>query len=1106
MDAICLSCGEENPERARFCLACGAALGAPTLGEERKTVSVLFVDLVAFTARSDEADPEDVRATLQPYHERVRAELARFGGTVEKFIGDAVMAVFGAPVSHEDDAERAVRAGLRVIEATDELGLEVRAAVATGEAVVQLGARPEAGEGIATGDVVNTAARLQSVAPTGGLVVGELTYRATRNVIDYEELDPVELKGKAGPVPLWLARAARSRFGVDVEIGGATLFVGRDHELGVLRETFGRVSRDATVQLVTLIGEPGVGKTRLLSELARWLDDQPDLVYWRQGRCLPYGDGITFWALGEIVKAQAGILESETSEQVSSKLATAVDVVAEPDRDWVAARLAPLVGVPDDTATTREEAFTAWRTFLEGVAAVRPLVLLVEDIHWADAALLEFLDHLLDWSNGVPLLVLCTARPELYDRHSGWGGGKRNSTTVALAPLSSADTARLVATLLDRPVLPAETQAMLLDRAGGNPLYAEEFARMLADRGGLDEHTPVPETVQALIAARIDTLGPEAKTVLHNAAVVGKVFWAETVAALQGRGADELLETLNNLVRKELIRPARASSMEGTREYAFWHLLVRDVAYGQIPRRDRSLKHIEVARWLEQTVGERVADHAELLAHHYGEALALARAAGSGETAELIDAARRFYRLAGARASSLDAPRSAAYYTAALDLWPAGDRERIQVVLDLVRALNRAGALTQAIELAERELGALPSDADPYAVGALHSILAHACFTAGAVPRAEALIATSVALLERQPPSPELVEAYGRAASRHMFKEEWSEAVDLSRKAIALAENLVVGEAETNLARQMLGVSRIGSGDMGGFADLEDAVELASASGLSAVSVGWVNIASCRLWATGPSAALEAYEHALTFSEQRGLWGNYRWAQAETLWAHYDAGAWDEVLRVADEVLADASGREQIVAIVEPTRARVLLARGDIAAAAAISDENLPRARAIDITQVVGPALPLAASIAAARGDVPGARLLLQELAHVGANKSGIRLWYLPEALRAAVAIGDLPLAHELVAGFEPMLAREVNGFASAEATLAEATGDGRAIDLHRHAAERWAEYGSVVERAHALAGAGRCGDVTAAAEAHELFASLGARWGDTSLSDVAAL
>ncbi|MFL5964331.1 MAG: AAA family ATPase [Gaiellaceae bacterium] len=1105
MASVCASCREENPDRARFCLACGAPLDAPALGEERKTVSVLFVDLVAFTARSDAADPEDVRATLQPYHERVRAELGRFGGTVEKFVGDAVMAVFGAPVSHEDDAERAVRAALRVIEATDELGLEVRAAVATGEAVVQLGARPEAGEGIATGDVVNTAARLQGAAPPGGLVVDELTYRATRGSIDYEELVPVELKGKAEPVPLWLAQAARSRFGIDVEIGGATPFVGRDHELGLLRETYGRVRRDATVQLVTLVGEPGVGKTRLLSQLARWLDDQPDLVYWRQGRCLPYGDGITFWALGEIVKAQAGILESDTQEQVAAKLQAAVEVVAEADRDWITARLGPLVGVPDAAAASREESFTAWRTFLEGVAAVRPLVLLVEDIHWADAALLEFLDHLLDWSNGVPLLVLCTARPELYDRYQGWGGGKRNSTTVALAPLSSDDTARLVASLLDRPVLPAETQEMLLERAGGNPLYAEEFARMLVDRGGFDEHTPVPDTVQALIAARIDTLGPAAKAVLHNAAVVGKVFWAETVAALEGREADDLLETLNNLVRKELIRPARASSMEGAREYAFWHLLVRDVAYGQIPRRDRALKHVDVAQWLEQTVGERVADHAELLAHHYGEALSLTRAAGTGETPELVAAARRFYRLAGDRASALDAPRSATYYAAAYDLWPVEDRERIQVVLDLVRSLNRAGELDQASAVAERELAALFAEADPYAVGALHSVMANVYFVSGDVDRAATEIETSVELLERQPPSPELVEAYGRSASRYMFREDWGKAVEIARKAIALAEGLGVGESETNLARQMLGVSRIGSGDLGGFADLEDAVERGIAAGLPAVGICWTNIGSCRFWATGPAAALEPYEQARAFAKQRGLRGNYRWAQAETLWVLYEQGAWDDVLRIAAEVRADSLAREQIAAIVDPTYARVLLARGDIVAAAAISDGNLPRARAIDITQVLGPALPGGATIAVARGDPAGARALLQELVHIGADKPDVRFWYLPEAVRAAVAIGELALAHELVSGLEPKLAREVSGLASAEAILAEATGDDRAPEPYRRAAERWGEYGSVVERAHALAGAGRLGDAAAASEAHALFVSLGASWADAPLSDAAA-
>jgi len=328
---VCPNCGEGNPERARFCLACGTELAPATAaGEERKVVSVLFVDLVGFTARSDKADPEDVRATLRPYHTRVSREIERYGGTVEKFVGDAVMAVFGAPVAHEDDAERAVRSALRILGAIAELNEEhdldlvARAAVATGEAVVSLGAQPGTGEGIATGDVVNTASRLQSEAPVGGLVVNEQTFRATRSAIDYEESPPVELKGKSEPVPLWRAIGTRSRFGVDTDELAAGPFVGRQRELQLLQSTYERMLGESEIQLVTLIGEPGVGKTRLLAEFRQWVDDRPEIVFWRQGRCLPYGDGITFWALGEIVKAHAGILESDRPADAAAKLATAV--------------------------------------------------------------------------------------------------------------------------------------------------------------------------------------------------------------------------------------------------------------------------------------------------------------------------------------------------------------------------------------------------------------------------------------------------------------------------------------------------------------------------------------------------------------------------------------------------------------------------------------------------------------------------------------------------------------------------------------------------------------------------------------------------------------
>jgi class 3 adenylate cyclase len=617
----CPACGEVNPERARFCLACGAPIEEITVAEERKVVSVLFVDLVGFTDRSDQADPEDVRATLRPYQARLKKEIERFGGTVEKFVGDAVMAVFGAPVAHEDDAERAVRAGLRIIDAIAELNesipaleLAVRAAVNSGEAVVALGARPEGGESIVTGDVVNTASRLQAIAPVGGVVVGELTRRASRHVIEYEELEPVPLKGKAEPVPVWRAIHARSPVGVDVEQAAPTPFVGRDHDLALLKETYARTSRESSLQLVTVAGEPGVGKTRLVTELRRFIEEQPKIVVWRQGRCLSYGEGITFWALGEIVKAQAGILESDGPHDAAEKLAVAVEAVVEDasERGWFNARLAPLVGaqVFDDSeaAERAESSFTAWRRFLEAIAAQQPLVLVLEDLHWADVALLDFVEHLADWVSGVPLLVICTARPELYERMPDWGGGKRNSTTISLSRLTGEETARLISALLSRAVLPAETQAVLLERAGGNPLYAEEFVRMLNDRGILDARgrllqatdgeIEVPETVQALIAARLDTLPAERKSLLHDAAVVGNVFWAGAIAAIGEREKGVVREGLHELVRKELVRPARSSSVKDDDEFSFWHLLVRDVAYQQIPRVSRARKHQAAATWL----------------------------------------------------------------------------------------------------------------------------------------------------------------------------------------------------------------------------------------------------------------------------------------------------------------------------------------------------------------------------------------------------------------------------------------------------------------------------------------------------------------------------
>jgi class 3 adenylate cyclase len=568
--SVCPSCGHGNQAGAKFCSECGAALvaGERPAAEERKVVTVLFADLVGFTSRAEQMDPEDVRGLLSPFYARLRAELERFGGTVEKFIGDAVMALFGAPVGHEDDPERAVRAALAIRDwVREEEQIQVRVAVHTGEALVTLAARLGQGEGMAAGDVVNTAARLQAAAPVNGILVGERTFRQTRAVIEYRQAAPVAAKGKREPVPVWEAVAARARLGVDVPHRARTALVGRDRELGVLRDLLARVRAERSPQLVTLVGVPGIGKSRLVSELWQIAEAEPELIWWRQGRSLPYGEGVSFWALAEMVKAQAGILETDAPDEARDKLAAmAAEMLGGiQEADWVTRHLGSLAG-PGSGAPAggdRSEVFAAWRQFIEAMAERRPLVLVFEDLHWADDGLLDFVDYIADWAGQVPLLVVGTTRPELLARRPGWGGGKPNALTLSLAPLSEQDTARLISSLLGRPVLEAGQQAALLAQAGGNPLYAEQYVQMLAEQGAGRE-LPLPESVQGIIAARLDLLAPPDKRLLQDAAVVGKVFWPGAVAALgDGPGRGELEECLHGLERRQFVRRERASSVAG---------------------------------------------------------------------------------------------------------------------------------------------------------------------------------------------------------------------------------------------------------------------------------------------------------------------------------------------------------------------------------------------------------------------------------------------------------------------------------------------------------------------------------------------------------------
>jgi DNA-binding SARP family transcriptional activator len=656
--------------------------------EERKVVTVFFADLVDFTASAERHDPEDIRAFLMPYYVHIRSELERFGGSVEKFIGDAVMALFGAPVAHEDDPERAVRAALAIRDwlAEQDGPQQARIAVATGEAHVTLGALATEGEPVAVGDVVNTAARLQAAAPVNGVLVGEQTFRATRHAIEYREAEPVAARGKSTPIRVWEAIGVLAQPGVDPSRHHSP-FVGRERELGALQERLAWAASERLPQLVTILGVPGIGKTRLVSELqqAAAAADQP--LRWRQGRSLPYGDGVSFWALGEMVKSEAGILESDPTEKVERKLRNAVRrIVEDPgEADQIARYLGALLGLGGEEAATadrRGDTFAAWRHFLEVLADDRLLVLVFEDLHWADDALLDFVDELVDRVGSVPILVVATARPELLERRPGWAGGKPSALTISLPPLSESETTRLVAELLERPVVPAERQTALLARIGGNPLYAEQFCRILVEHGRLEE---LPETLHGIVAARLDALADVEKRLLQAAAVVGNVFWVGALEAIGGisrRDADELLHAL---VRREFVQRARRSSVSGDIEYAFRHELLRDVAYDEIPRGGRAERHRRAADWIN-SLG-RPEDHAELLAHHYLAALEYAAATGE-DVALLVQQAGQALHRAGLRAIRLSAnERAAEHFSHAIALMqrlPEGDeRSRTEAELQL---------------------------------------------------------------------------------------------------------------------------------------------------------------------------------------------------------------------------------------------------------------------------------------------------------------------------------------------------------------------------------------------------------------------------------------
>ncbi len=749
----------------------------------------------------------------------------------------------------------------------------------------------------------------------------------------------------------------------------------------MLVDALERAQRERAPQLLTLVGVPGVGKSRLVAELFTHVDTDPDqVVLWRQGRSLPYGDGVTFWALTEMVKAQAGILETDDRDAVEAKIDAAVSsLIADPaDAKWIAGRLRPLAGVSggaEPSGERRDEAFTAWRRFFEALAEQNPLVLIFEDMHWADDNLLDFVEHLVDWAAGVPMLVVCNTRPELLERRPGWAGGTRNAIRLSLAPLSDDETAQLISNLSDRPVMPADTQQALLARAGGNPLYAEQYVRMLAERTDA-EALPLPETIQGIIAARLDALSIDEKQLLQDASVFGKVFWLGAVGGTDRRAAEQLLHALE---RKDFVQRARRSSVADEAEYAFLHVLVRDVAYGQIPRGERAEKHRAAALWMA-TLG-RPEDHAEMVAHHYLSALRLRRAAGQHVDAAFAAEALTSLGDAGERASSLNADAAAAgFFAAAVDLAEPGSIGRARLLFRLGQSRHLAGA-SDPVLLAEASADLLHCG-DPETAAEAECVLSELEWLRGDADESMRHLNSARALVDDRDPSHVKAFVISTASRYLMLAGRSAESIRVGREAAAMAEQFGLDAVRAG-ALNNIGAARCHSGDPAGIDDLEEAIVLAERANAPAqLCRAHANLASV-LWMRGNlerSAALrtEAQELASRYGQTLLV----RWLRGAMAREAYVLGRWDEAQASVDGFLAEveAGSPHYLAGDCYSVRAHLRLARDDIAGARSDAEKALDFARLARDPQMLYPTLAGAADVFSELDDDEHATALVDEL------------------------------------------------------------------------------------------------------------------------------
>jgi class 3 adenylate cyclase/tetratricopeptide (TPR) repeat protein len=1127
--SACATCGAPFQPGDLFCGECGSQLttaatapeAAPTSREapasERRLVSVMFADLVGFTTVSESRDSEEVRELLSRYFELARELIARYGGTVEKFIGDAVMAVWGTPAATEDDAERAVRAALDLVASVPDLDplLQARAGVLTGEAAVTIGAE---GQGMVAGDLVNTASRVQSAAEPGTVLVGESTKRTSEQAIVYEEAGSHELKGKTEPMELY--RALRVVSGVRGQLKSAGLeapFVGRERELKLIKELFHACAHDRRAQLVSVTGIAGIGKSRLAWEFYKYFDGIVETVWWHRGRCLAYGEGVAYWALADMVRMRCRIAEDEQPGPARAKLAATLhEHVLDPDeRAFVEPRLAHLLGL-EERSSDRQDLFAAWRLFFERLADSNPTVLAFEDMQWADTSLLDFVEYLLEWSRDYPLYVITLARPELQERRPGWGAGQRSFTSIYLEPLSQQAMQGLLDGLV--PGLPEILRERILARAEGVPLYAVETVRMLLDRGLLARDGPVyrptgeiatlevPETLHALIAARLDGLSAEERRLLQNGSVLGKTFTARALAELAETSEPELQPLLSSLVRKEVLGVQSDPRSPEHGQYGFLQDLVRHVAYETLSKRERKSRHLAAAEHLERAFTE-VDEVAEVLASHY---LAAVAAAPEAEDAQATRAkAREMLTRAGERAASLGAPdEGQRYFEQAAEL-----AEEPLLEAELLEQAGRcaipAGRSAEASERLDRAIALFERAGDTAAAARASALLADSDVLEGRLEQAKSRLEAALPALEKAGPSSELAATLAQLGRMEALRGERELALTTLEDALRLAERLGLDEVFV----QALTSKAIGLIYDGRFVEprvlLEAALERARAGELHAAWTRAAGNLGALLESSDRHAdVLELMDELEAQARQLGDREQLASARFGVVTSLFLLGRWSEALaREAEVEQLQASGwsRAELVVLAaiycergERSEAERILStyawvagseQAEIRAMFASSEARLLRMHGRQAE-----ALAAAERGLALRDELPVTNTRIKR--------------NLDEALEAALALGDLPKAEELLGGIETVQPGELTPSLRAQRSRFRARLDAahgrheRVEENFRSAAAMCREFGfafylavTQLEQAEWLAGQDRADEAEPLlTEARETFEQLEAK------------